>query len=330
MGCTIKDIMEELNVSRGTVSKALNDKQGVSDDLRKKIKEKAKEMGYIPNSMAKRLSTRKSNTIGVFLLDRDKRKMKENFGIEFLDGIAKEAAKDNYDILFFTVTKDSSKKSKSYIDLCRERSVEGAIFIGLEEDDPNLEELRKSDIPISVIDITIKGKNVLEITSDNLDGIESGLNYFYKKGHRDIAFIKGTPTCEVAGIRYDRYAKFMKDLNNFRSDYIFNGDFRYEDGLKAADKIYKLEKRPTAVFCANDQMALGLIKGLNNKRIEVPEDISVIGFDNIIAGEHSNPALTTIGQDVMEIGREAFKGIFREDKSKVIVKPRLIIRESVI
>ncbi|MGM0509103.1 MAG: LacI family DNA-binding transcriptional regulator [Fusobacteriota bacterium] len=331
MSCTIKDIMKEVGVSRGTVSKALNNKKGVSEDLRKKIKKAAKELGYIPNSMARRLSTQKSNTIGVFLLNRDRMRLKENFGMQFLDGIAEEAGKKDYDILFFTITRQQKEKKnkKSYIELCKERSVEGAVFIGLEEDDLDLGNIKNSDIPVSVIDITINGKQVVNVTTDNEKGIRMGMDHLFKKGHKKIAFLKGSQGCEVSGIRYKTYKDIMKEKKIFKSEYVYEGKFSFKKGKEISKKILQLKEKPTAVLCANDQMALGLMEGFQAEGIKIPEDISVMGFDNIVSGEHSTPALTTIGQHAIEIGKEAFKGIFSKDKSKRVIEPELIIRGSV-
>jgi len=328
LNCTIKDLMNELGVSRGTISKALNDKKGVGEELRKKIKKKAEELAYVPNPIARRLSIQKSNTVGVFLLNRDTMGLKENFGMRFLEGITEIAEKKEYDILFFTITKGFDE-GKNYIQLCKERKVEGAIFIGIEEDDLNIKEMEKTKIPISIIDLTLQGENVFNITTDNQKGIELGMDYLLENGHKNIAFIKVDSYCEVAEIRFNEYIKIMKKNKIYNEKNIFEGDFSFESGNKISNEIKKLKERPTAIFCSNDQMALGLMKGLQKSGIKVPEEISIVGFDNIVAGEYSNPALTTIEQDAIKIGKEAFNGIFKKDKSKKVIKPKLIIRDSV-
>ncbi|TDX45530.1 LacI family DNA-binding transcriptional regulator [Orenia marismortui] len=333
MGVKIKDIAKRLGVSPGTISKALNDKKGVSEELKKKIKKLANEMGYRPNLIAQRLSSKKSNTIGVFILSRDKIKLRDSFAIEILDGITEKANKLGYDILLFTTT-GNNLNEEQYIELCKARRVEGAIFIGLCSDDPQLEDIRASDIPIAIIDLELDAKNVGYISSDNELGIISALEYLINLGHRKIGFIGSSKTAEVSQIRYKAYQSYLKARNLYKADYVWEGDFTRESGEKVAEEVLRLKDRPTAIISASDSMALGAIKIFKDKGIRIPEDISVIGFDNISATEYSNPRLTTINQDGIALGKEALNFILNKSQGNSVpkrrlLKPELIIRDSV-
>jgi DNA-binding LacI/PurR family transcriptional regulator len=169
------------------------------------------------------------------------------------------------------------------------------------------------------------------VSSKNIHGIKSGMDYFFKNGHKRIAFLRACYECVVARNRLTAYEEYMKKEGEYREEYIFQGDFSFESGYDIVPKLLDLDEIPTAVLAANDHMALGLIKGLKERGYRVPEDISVMGFDNIAACEYSDPRLTTIAQNPIKIGEEAVKFILDENREKKICKIdiELIIRDSV-
>ncbi|MBM7555428.1 LacI family DNA-binding transcriptional regulator [Halanaerobacter jeridensis] len=333
MGVKLKDIAEKLGVSSGTVSKALNDKEGVGHDLRKKIKKAAKEMGYRPNPIAQRLSTNRSNTIGVFMLNRDHIRLKESFGIEIVDGITEQANQAQYDILLFTITKDTYSQ-RSYLELCRERKVEGAIFISLCLDDPHIEEIKEAEMPVAVIDIKLEGKNLGYITSNNYSGIEQALDYLFEMGHRKIGFIGSCEGAEVSQIRLQAYQDYMQQAGFYDEDYIWRGDFSKESGQQVAEEILSTPDKPTALIAVSDLMALEIMKTLKKAGVAIPEDISIIGFDDIPAARYSDPALTTVAQNGIGLGKEATKFILdslegKKTSDAKLLATELVLRESV-
>lgn len=333
MGVTIKELAKKLGVSQGTVSKALNDRKDVGQELKARIKKVAEEMGYTPNPIARRLSTNKSYTIGVFILSRDNIKLPENFGVYFLDGIAEEASKNDYDLLFFTIT-SAMKQNKSYIKLCEERRVDGAVFIGISQDDPHLKEISKSKIPVAVIDAVVEGEKVMCISSDNKDGVKKGMEYLYNAGKRDIAIISSSPVSEVARERYEAYIDFMKEHKIYEKKNIYIGNFTSESGYEAAKEMIRSGNVPRAIFAAGDYMALGAIRALKEEGYRIPEEVSVLGFDNVVPSEYSDPPLTTVSQDGLTIGKEAIKSLltYINENKKIESKKigtRLVIRSSV-
>jgi DNA-binding LacI/PurR family transcriptional regulator len=333
MEVKLKDIADKLGVSPGTVSKALNDKQGVGDDLRKKIKKLATEMSYRPNPIAKRLSTNKSNTIGVFMLNRDNIRLEESFGIEIVDGITERANGAQYDILLFTITKDTYNQ-RSYLELCKERKVEGAIFISLCLDDPHIEEIKDSDIPVAIIDLELTGDNLGYITSDNYSGIKEALDYLVTQGHSEIGFIKSCAGAEVSQVRFNAYQEYLKQSGLYNENYVWKGDFSKESGQQVAEEILAATDRPTAIIAANDLMALEAMKTFKEAGLDVPKDISIIGFDDIPAARYCDPTLTTVAQDGIGLGKETTKFILDSlaGKKKTVAKllpTKLVIRDSV-
>jgi DNA-binding LacI/PurR family transcriptional regulator len=335
MGVKIRDIADKLGVSPGTVSKALNDRKGVGDKLKAKIKRVAKEMEYHPNPIARRLSMNKSNTIGVFILSRDKIRLRESFAIEILDGVAEEANKRGYDILLFTNT-SSLYQNVNYLKLCKERRVEGAIFFGLALNDPELEEIKQADIPVAIIDLKIKGENIGYISSDNPTGINQALDYLTELGHQRVGFFKSTKEAEVSEIRFRAYQDYLLERNLYNPAYVWEGDFTKESGERLAQEVLSLKQRPTAILSANDSMALGAMGTFKAAGLKIPDDISLVGFDNMPATQYTSPKLTTINQDGILFGKEAVNFILNklnansvEVVKEKLLKPELIIRNSV-
>lgn len=332
MGVTIKDIAKKLGVSATAVSKALNDRNDVSNELKEKVHKVAEELDYSPNSIAKRLVTNKSNTIGVFMFSRHKSTFKETFGFQILGGILEEANNNGYDIILFSTDSDLLNE-KSYIELCKERRVEGAIFTGIRLDDPHLEEIKNTSFPISIIDTYIEGKNVNFISTDNEAGIRKALDYLWNLGHRRIAMINGHKNAQVSQQRLNAFRKYLKEKGVYNKGLIFTGDFTENSGYQCAKKIMKLKELPTAVFVASDLMALGVMRAFKEDGFNLPADISIIGFDNINTGEYTEPRLTTVSQDGIAMGKEAIRLVLNKIKGKglqqkCLLKPELIIRDS--
>ena len=328
MGYTIKDIALKLGVSTAAVSKALNGKSDVSEKKKKKVKKVAEEFGYSPNYFAKKLATNKSGIIGVFILGREELGISEHFGFRFLEGILESANKNGFDITLF-----SSSEERSYKKICEEKRVEGTIFIGLRSDTKFIDDIKSIEIPVVSIDYEIHGKNSVYVGSNNSNGVHKGMEYLWDLGHRNIGIVKAYKESEVGEKRFKSFKTFLKEKKYFNKDFIFEGDYTKESGYKAGIMVAELDNRPTALFCVSDLMAIGVIDGLKTKGLSVPNDISVLGFDNINAGEHITPTLSTIAQNAFRIGESAVISIIdringKTCKNSFEIEPRLLERES--
>lgn len=329
---SIKEIAKRLNVAPSTVSRALNDKPDISQTLKDKVNLIAKEIGYKKNSIAARLVNKKSNTIGIFFLSRDHINNEENSGFKYVEIILDKIKAKNYDLIIFSVDSDLKDKKK-YIDICSERQIEGAIFIGLEDTDENTELLRNIDIPTVILEKKISGKNISYIGTDNEYGINSVIDHLLELGHKDIAFIQGLSIIECAKERFNTYSKRMKFLNLYRDEYIKTGNFRLKSGYVAAKELIELPNRPTAIIASSDSMAIGAMKAIKEKGLRIPEDISLVGYDGFEVGAFLNPSLTTVFQDFQELGSKSVDILFsmienKEEAVNIVYKPKLIIRES--
>lgn len=322
---TVKDIAKELNVSLGAVSTALNDKPGISQELKEKIRKKADELGYYPNQAARSLVNKKTNKIALFLLSRDliDKKVNEDF---LLNSLLDEVRKNNKHLIVYSGDLSDSENN-TYIRLCREENVIGAIFLGIRLDDPSIEEIKKNnEIPIVIFDTSIGGY-INTIKTNNQYGARVALDYLYELGHRNIGIITGHNKAQVSIERLEESVKFLKEKSIFHEKMIFTGDFKLKTGYEIGIRIIESGNIPTAIFAFNDLMAIGLIRALNEKGLKVPEDVSIIGFDDTSLS--SVLEITTIAHDTDLISKDIIQAILEDKRGKeIVVNPRLIERKS--
>lgn len=330
---TIKDIAKKANVSTTTVSRVLNNYSDVSDETREKINKIIEEYNYKPNSIARSLSTSKSNTIGIFFTDHFNSGLHHPFFREVIYGMEKALGKMGYDILYFT--NRHWGENFSYVEKCRDRNVDGVTLMGVPKDDPNIKKLLKTDIPSVFVDVDIKGDNASYVISDNISGAKKAINYLYDIGHRKIGMIMGIKESKTSKERLLGYKKALERLDlPYNQDWIFNGKYSEEGGYEAAKKMLMLKNPPTAIFSQSDGMAIGAMKAIEEEGLKVPEDFSIIGFDDVEASRYVKPALTTIAQNKEKMGSSAsellIKMIEEDNKNiKPIILPvELIKRES--
>lgn len=332
---TIKDISKAAGVSVTTVSRALNGYSDVSESTRQKVMRVAKELNYVPNTLARSLVMNKSQTIGLLVSGFTKSSIKDNFMVEVMAGINDFAAETNYDLVLFS-TDSTKQREKTYSQLCKERRVDGVIIQGIKIDDPYLLEVVESDIPCVLIDIPIESDTVGYVTTDNILGAKKAVQHLIEMGHRNIAMVNGHDQAFVSKRRLEGYIESLKDSNlSIRNDWIVNGKFDEEEAEKATEELLINNPEITAVFCASDLMALGVIKAARNLGKRVPEDLSVVGYDDILLASYSTPSLTTIAQDKFRMGYEAGRLLVQmlegENHSHIVtLETNLKIRDSSI
>ncbi len=303
---TIKDIAKMAGVSTATVSRVINNHSDVSEDTKKKIIKIITENNYRPNTIARSLSTNKSNTIGIFFTDHFNTGLHHPFFREVIYGLEKSFGKSGYDILYFTNRKWGD--SFSYIEKCKDRHVDGVVLMGVPRTDSNLDKLLLSDIPSVFVDIDIIGRNSSYVISDNVKGAEKAVNYLYSLGHRKIGMIMGLNTTKTSKDRFMGYQSSLNSLGiSYNPAWVCNGKYTEEGGYEAMKQLLNVEEQPTAIFCQSDSMAIGAIRAIEDAGLSVPDNYSIIGFDDIEASRYIKPALTTIAQDKIEMGNAVAK-----------------------
>lgn len=325
---TMKDIANRLDVSTVTVSKALNDKEGVSGELKERIKAVAEDMGYRINSLAKSMKEGLSYNIGVIIAERYTGN--NSFYLHFYQQMVTVLEAHNYyGILHVMSAEDESnlKQPRVYLD----RKVDGLIILG-QVSKPYIELLKGIDIPIVFLDFYDEHEDIDTITTDNFHSSYELTNYVIGNGHAKIAYIGNIySTSSIQDRMLGYFRSLLEHRLPLRLDYIVSD--RDEAG-----RFIDLElpgDMPTAFVCNCDQVAYNLIKLLKQKGYRVPEDISVVGFDNDIYSTISEPQITTVEVNIAEMSNMAYSVIARKIKNpdkvygRALVKGRLILRDSV-
>lgn len=330
---TIKDIAKKVGVSVTTVSRALNGYSDVNENTRKKIAQVAKELNYSPNSLARSLVMKKSQTIGLLVSGFTKESVKDNFMVEVLAGVNEYVSGSNYDLILFN-TNSSKQREKTYTQLCRERRVDGVIIQGIRTDDPYLKEVVESDIPCVLIDIPLESDNVSHVTTDNVLGAEKAVNHLIHLGHKKIGMINGHEFAFVSRERLQGYQKALDKADlTFNPEYVRVGGFTEEKGKVAAFQLLSDHPEITALFCASDLMAIGAMAAAKELNRQVPEELSIIGYDDILLASYVSPTLTTIAQNKFSLGYEAARlliGLLHNETEthRLVIKTEVMERES--
>lgn len=330
---TIKDIAKVAGVSVTTVSRALNGYSDVNEKTRRKIKSVAEELQYSPNVLARSLVVKQTKTIGLIVSELSRSDSKDNFTFEILRGINDCAGELGYDLVLFS-TNPAMQKEKTYAQLCRERRVDGAIIQGIRTDDPYLEEVLQSSIPCVLVDIPVHSDSVGYVTTDNVLGAKHAVAHLVDYGHQHIAMINGHDQAFVSGERLKGYQSALETAGiDYRKELVVNGEFREAVAETRAKQLLKDYPEITAIFCASDLMALGTIKGARSMGYAIPEDLSIVGYDDNMLASYANPPLTTIAQNEYQMGFEAAHLLVEmlEKKRKsheTILDSELVIRES--
>ncbi len=302
---TIKDVAEKAGVAVSTASYALNGRtEKVSRETEAKILEAARELNYRPNAIARSLVRQKTDTIGLFLL-LNHVDINQPYVVELIMGIMDVSRQNGYDIVLFS---NVEVEETSYIERCKERSVDGAIVFGMYNDDPHLPELKESEIPIVSIQVPVKGKKTTYITSDHQKGAYKAVNYLLTKGHQNIVLINGDPQAEVAQQRLAGYKSAYQAFGlEFDEELIIHGDFKRQVAYQKMKEFLAQDKEFTAVFAAANLIALGVMDALEEEGIKVPEEVSVICFDDISLPAHLAPQLTAVSEQTTKIGERAIE-----------------------
>lgn len=329
---SIYDIAKYIEVSPTTVSYVINNKGKVSWETRQKVLKAIEELNFVPDTTARSLSTGKSHLIGLFLpLDNAAIAFTQNpFYAEFLSGLEIGIADYDYDIVL-----GCQRNAENFGEWVHSRGLDGAIMLG-RYPEKTYQSIKGLNIPIVLIDVYEDyPEKFYNIRIDDRKGMLDATNYLIQHGHTKIGFV-GAPSRNMIDYnRYLGYQKAMQDANlPMDEDFLFDEFSTFDGGLKAGQKIMD-RKNVTAVVCCSDIVAIGIIRKYNEQNKKIPDDLSIIGFDDIQDAKFIYPSLTTIHQDIRLKGELAAKTIinhFHNERAKdylVTLDLKLIERESV-
>jgi len=325
MAITIKDIAKRVGVAPSTVSRALNGRGRMSSVTREKIRQVAQELGYYPNMLAKGLTTRKAGSVGV-VIDRRHIPVERSFYSPIIEAIESTATPHGYHVIFATLKNHSSLK------IVKERKVDGVVLIGTDISDELASSLLE-EIPIVLVDNHLQG--VDSIAVDNFGGAYRAVEYLIELGHRKIGFV--TETMRDLSFR-ERFAGYQEALKKYGikldEQLIAEGGRRRGSGSIALEKLFEGKTLPTAIFVANDYTAVEVIWAIKAAGLNVPEDISVVGFDDNDIARIVDPLLTTVHVPRKRMGEEAFRRLLALigdptlSPTKIVFPTELVIRDS--
>ncbi|WP_125152818.1 LacI family DNA-binding transcriptional regulator [Clostridium rectalis] len=300
---TMKDIAREANVSKTTVSMVINNRaDNISEETKTRILDIAKELNYIPNSVARSLSTKKSETIGIILPD-----ITNPFFSEMARAIEDGANSLGYNVIFCNTDNEEEKEEK-YTTLLISKLVDGVIFIAGGQSSKSVSILKDNNVPFVVVDRQIKiDEDMYGIYCLNKQGVIKGVEYLLSRRKRKIVFVKGPEELEITKERFCGYKDIMNKYDIYEDKYVFQSNFTIEGGIKVTEDVIKKVPDVEAIFYSNDMMAYGGLKLLIRNGYNIPRDICIMGFDNIGFSKFFEPELTTISQPIYKMGRRACK-----------------------
>lgn len=320
MAASIKDVAKEAGVSIATVSRVLNDVDVVNEDTKKKVREAIDKLGYRPNIVARSLKTQKTSTIGIIVPD-----ISNQFYPEIVRGAEDVANIYNYNIILCNADLDPEKEME-YLNVLREKMVDGVIYMSNSLEPQIIELMKKLQMSIVLVETTEKDKMFPSVTIDNEKAAFDAVEYLIKKGNKRIAYIGSHADAENAGARrFDGYKLALQENNlSFDESLVHFGSLKAQDGHEGV--LHILEKgKFDAVFCSGDEVAMGAINALREKGISVPEEVDVMGFDNIYAASIFYPKLTTIAQPMYDMGSVGMRMLI-----KIINKQKLDLEHYVL
>jgi DNA-binding LacI/PurR family transcriptional regulator len=327
---SIKDIARIAKVSHPTVSRALRNSPLVNRETAERIRQIAARMGYRPNTIARSLVTKKTHTIGVVVTT-----IADPFIAEVVSGIEEIANEHGYSVVLSNSNADPDREVK-VVHSFHERRVDGIIVTASRVGALYLSMLSQLKVPIVLINNQHQDDNeyVYSVTIDNITAARAAMRHLIELGHERIGYIG-----DAAGFQSDteRFAGYRQALSlagiAFLPELVAHGDGKPEGGKQAMEKLMTLADRPTAVFCYNDMSALGALRAIHSSGLKSPDDISIIGFDDISFASYTRPLLTTIRQPKQQMGRLAMETVLKlfsgeNSRTSIKVNGELVVRES--
>lgn len=300
---SIKDIAEVCGVSTATVSKALNDRDDVNPATKERVQETARQLGYLPNAMARALKTKKSYNIGVLMVDKAQNGLKHHYFASILDSFKVVMEQNGYDLTF--ISNQIGSQTCSYYEHCQYRNVDGVLAACVDFRTEEMQSLLSGDLPVVSIDYA--SDHSFSVVSDNAEGIRYAVEYALQRGHREIAYIYGDDS-QVTDIRCETFRNTLAAHHcKIRNQFFRQGKYLI------LELAYRLTQellsdggcRPSCILYPDDICAIAGIAAITDSHLEAGKDVSVIGYDGNPVLRMLRPNLTTVRQDTDAIGMQA-------------------------
>ncbi|SFU90393.1 transcriptional regulator, LacI family [Clostridium sp. DSM 8431] len=330
MATSIKDVAKEAGVSIATVSRVLNDIDVVNEDTKKKVLDAIKKLGYRPNIVARSLKTQRTKTIGILIPD-----ISSQFYPEIVRGAEDVSHIYDYNIILCNSDFDSDKE-KEYLRVLKEKMVDGVIYMSSSLDDEIIDTINDLDLKTVLVESKDKNHDFPSVTIDNISAIYCGTKHLIDNGAKNLAYI-GTDAkgMNAWGERYIGFEKAVREAGLKKdNDLVFFDTLKVKSGAKAVKHFIETGKKFDGIVCASDEIAMGAINELRDNGIRVPEDVSVIGFNNNNAGAIFYPKISTVAQPSYDMGSVAMRMLIKIlnkkplDQDQYVLDYQLIKRDS--
>lgn len=324
---TIKDVAAASGLALSTVSNALTNRRYVSEETRQKVLQAATKVGYRASKIARSLRTHRTYSIGILVGD-----IANPFFPELVRGVEDVASAEGYNLILCN-TDYREDKQKAYIEILRDQQVDGIVIASQIQKSDDILNMIKEGMPLVMINQRYPGTDTDYVGVDNISGMKETCDYLWGLGHRRIGFIQGRKGSTAAQDRYDGFVEAMKSLAGGHDEKLVqSGDWSYASGAKAARRMLAMVERPTAIIGGNDLMALGAIEAIQEFGLRIPQDISVVGIDDIFVSAMPWASLTTLRHPKWTVGATAAKVLIvrinnaEAPISRIIIPTELVVR----
>ena len=328
---TIIDVAAEAGVSVGTASRVINNDIHVAPQTRERVSDVMSRLGFVPNRQARSLAGGKTNTIGVLVPD-----LSTSYIGEIIHGIDTELALSQLDLMLFT-THRAAVKEANYVANMVKGMVDGLLMVLPRNPDDYTGTLTKRNFPFVLIDHQGNGEPCPAVGSTNWQGAYNATEYLIKLGHTRIGFITGSMDLGAATDRLEGYKSALR-IHHITEDpqLIYQGTFFQPDGYAGACALLDIENPATAIFASNDAMAMGAMDAVRSRGLRIPEDVSIVGFDDVPQAAWVRPALTTVHQPLEQMGRVATQMLLdrlknpAQEITRIELPTELVVRGSTL
>jgi LacI family transcriptional regulator len=325
----IREIARRAKVSTATVSRAINRVPTVDPQLAKRVWKVVDDLGYYPNTQARALVSGRSRIFGLIVSE-----ITNPFFPEIVQTFENLAVESNYEILL-TSTVHDPKRMESSVRRMIERRVDGVAILTFGMEDSLIEHLRFRNVPLVFVDVGPDVQGIANIRVHYQNGIRQAVQHLAALRHTRIAFVSGPVNLKSALARREAFKTCMMEIG-LSPDLVVVGDHRMEGGMSALLQLWRMRDRPTAVLCSNDMTAIGLMREAYEQNIRIPDDLSVVGFDDIRLAEFTTPPLTTVQMSQTELAKIAFQALLNEvecdppsrEHHEYTLKTSLVLRRS--
>lgn len=331
MTVTIKDVARLANVAPSTVSRVLANNSTISEKTKKRVQKVIKELGYHPNLNARSLINQMTNAIGIVMPDSASKTFQNPFFPEVIRGISSFIHNREYSLYMLT-GETQEEIYKGVVKMVQGRRVDGIVLLYSRINDKVMQYLIEQKFPFVLIGKPQQaGQDITYIDNDNYSAGKGVTEYLIKLGHKHIAFIGGNPNLMVTKERLSGFKEAHKNAGMDISDeYICHMEFLKEGGKEAVEQLILLKQPPTAIVVTDDLMTLGVLSALSEKGYTVPDDISVVSFNNLIFSEISNPPLTSVDVRIFQLGYESAQSLVEKIESPNLLPKNIIVPYTIV